>query len=70
LATVKEANGEETSEQMVAALAEDFTLLVGELRQGIKIADSIDDEDTADLLLGIKTGLEKQTWMLNAFSGR
>ncbi|WP_239615686.1 Dps family protein [Cohnella mopanensis] len=70
LATVKEATGEETPEQMVTALAEDFSLLVGELRQGIKIADSCDDEDTADLLLGIKTGLEKQVWMLNAFAGR
>jgi len=70
LSTVKEATGEESAERMASAVAEDFSHLVGELRQGIKIADSLDDEDTADLLLGIKTGLEKHIWMLNAFVGQ
>lgn len=70
LATVKEAEGAETAEQMASAIADDFSQLVGELHQGIKIAESNDDEDTADLLLGIKSGLEKHVWMLNAFAGR
>ncbi|TFE24545.1 Dps family protein [Cohnella luojiensis] len=69
LSSVKEATGEETAEQMTTSIASDFAQLALELRQGIKIAESFDDEDTADLLLGIKTGLEKHAWMLNAFAG-
>ncbi|WP_256759284.1 Dps family protein [Cohnella sp. WQ 127256] len=70
IASVSEAVGGETAEQMTKAIASDYGQLIGELRQGIKIADSCDDEDTADLLLGIKTGLEKHVWMLNAFIGQ
>jgi len=70
LASVNEAAGNESAERMAAAVAEDFAQLAGELRQGIKIAEACDDEDTADLLLGMKTGLEKHAWMLNAFAGR
>lgn len=70
IASVSEAAGGETAEQMTKAIASDYGQLIGELRQGIKIADSCDDEDTADLLLGIKTGLEKHVWMLNAFIGQ
>jgi starvation-inducible DNA-binding protein len=70
LSSVGEAVGGEAAEQMTVSIAKDFTQLIGELKQGIKIAESSDDEDTADLLLGMKTGLEKHVWMLNAFSGK
>jgi starvation-inducible DNA-binding protein len=70
LSSVGEAVGGETAEQMTVSVAKDFTQLIGELKQGIKIADSSDDEDTADLLLAKKTGLETHVWMLNAFSGK
>ncbi|MFB9274754.1 Dps family protein [Cohnella cellulosilytica] len=70
LASVREAEGGESAERMAAAIAEDFVQLAGELRQGIKISESHDDEDTADLLLGMKTNLEKHAWMLNAFVAR
>ncbi len=70
LASVREAEGGESAERMAAVIAEDYTQLARELRQGIKIAESADDEDTADLLLGMKTSLEKHAWMLNAFVGR
>ncbi|OXS57657.1 DNA starvation/stationary phase protection protein [Cohnella sp. CIP 111063] len=70
LSSVREASGDETAERMATNVAEDFAQLAGELRQGIKIAESCDDQDTADLLLGMKTNLEKHAWMLNAFAGR
>ncbi|QTH42484.1 DNA starvation/stationary phase protection protein [Cohnella sp. LGH] len=70
LSSVREASGDESAEQMASFVAEDFAQLAGELKQGIKVAESFDDEDTADLLLGMKTGLEKHAWMLNAFVGR
>ena len=70
LASVREAAGEESAEEMASSVADDFVQLAGELREGIKAAQSCEDEDTADLLLGMKTGLEKHAWMLNAFAGR
>jgi len=70
LASVREASGDEGAEEMAKAIADDFAQVAEELRQGIKIAQSCDDEDTADLLLGMKTNLEKHAWMLNAFAGR
>lgn len=69
LSTVQEAVGGETAVQMAAAIAADFTQIVDELKAGIKIAGFSEDEATADLLLGIQTGLEKHVWMLNAFLG-
>ncbi|MCM3267939.1 Dps family protein [Paenibacillus elgii] len=69
LASVREAEGEENAEQMVAALVNDFTLIIGELKTGMKYAESVEDETTGDLLLAIHSSLEKHVWMLNAFLG-
>ncbi|GMX67045.1 Dps family protein [Paenibacillus elgii] len=69
LASIREAEGEETAEQMVAALVNDFTLIIGELKTGMKYAESVEDETTGDLLLAIHSSLEKHVWMLNAFLG-
>jgi starvation-inducible DNA-binding protein len=70
LASIKEATVEQLAEQMTASIADDFKQLVGELKQGIKIADSYGDEVTEDLLIAIQTDLEKQIWMLNAFNAQ
>jgi starvation-inducible DNA-binding protein len=43
LSSVGEAVGGETAEQMTVAIAKDFTQLIGELKQGIKNAESSDD---------------------------
>ncbi|WP_025850494.1 Dps family protein [Paenibacillus ehimensis] len=69
LASVREAEGEESAERMVAALVNDFTLIIGELKSGMKYAESVQDETTGDLLLAIHSSLEKHVWMLNAFLG-
>ncbi|MCP1305610.1 Dps family protein [Paenibacillus tyrfis] len=69
LASVREAEGEETAEQMVAALVNDFNLIIGELKTGMKFAESVQDDTTGDLLLAIHSSLEKHVWMLNAFLG-
>ncbi|NEN86411.1 Dps family protein [Paenibacillus elgii] len=69
LASVREAEGEENAEQMVAALVNDFTLIIAELKTGMKYAESVEDETTGDLLLAIHSSLEKHVWMLNAFLG-
>ncbi|WP_274361774.1 Dps family protein [Paenibacillus thermotolerans] len=70
LASVQEASGEESAEGMVSAVADDFRMLLGELKLGMELADAAGDETTGDLLLGIYSGLEKHVWMLNSFLGK
>ncbi|KJE27475.1 Dps family protein [Geobacillus thermoleovorans] len=69
-ASVKEAAGTETAEQMVAAIVGDFETMIGELKEGMQLADEVGDETTGDMLLGIHRGLEKHVWMLKSFLGR
>jgi starvation-inducible DNA-binding protein len=70
LSQIAEADGGETAEQMVASISSDFTLLIGKLKQGMELADSVGDETTADMLLAIHSGLEKHVWMLQSFLGK
>ncbi|MDQ0245980.1 starvation-inducible DNA-binding protein [Bacillus fengqiuensis] len=69
-ASVKEATGEETAKDMVAALVEDFTMLTGELKEGMDAAEQAGDETTGDMLLAIHKELEKHIWMLKSFLGK
>ncbi|MED4753255.1 Dps family protein [Brevibacillus choshinensis] len=66
-ASITEANGYETAEQMVNSVVQDFTLLVDELKDARNAADQADDETTSDMLLSIQSGLEKHIWMLKSF---
>lgn len=70
LATIEEATGENSAEQMVESLIADFQVIVNELKAGIESAGEQGDDPTADLLIGMMTDLEKQSWMLNAFLGK
>jgi starvation-inducible DNA-binding protein len=67
LASVSEANGSEKAEQMVQSVSDDFSIVIGELKEGMSLAEEMDDETTADMLLAIHSGLEKHVWMLKAF---
>jgi starvation-inducible DNA-binding protein len=66
-ATVKEAAGNEAPEQMVAAIIADYSVMIGELKEGMAAAQEASDETTSDMLLAIHTQLEKHVWMLSAF---
>ncbi|BAH42109.1 DNA starvation/stationary phase protection protein [Brevibacillus sp. RS1.1] len=66
-ASITEAEGTETAEQMVETIARDFSILVDELKLAMETADQADDEGTADMLLGIRSSLEKHIWMLKSF---
>lgn len=68
--SVKEASNNENAEQMVDQLIKDFTIVIGELKEGMEAAEQAGDETTADMLLAIHTSLEKHVWMLSAFNGR
>ena len=70
LSQIAEAAGAESAEQMVASISADFTSLIGDLKKGMDLADSMGDETTADILLAIHSGLEKHVWMLQSFLGK
>ena len=69
-ASVKEATGTETAEQMVASIVGDFETMIGELKEGMDAADQAGDETTGDMLLAIHKELEKHIWMLKSFLGK
>ncbi|ADU30900.1 Dps family protein [Evansella cellulosilytica] len=70
VATVNEAQGERASEDMVKTLANDFEALAKELSSDIEVLDGeLEDEGTADMLIGIRQSVEKHLWMLRSFLG-
>lgn len=70
VSTVKEAMGNESAEQMVQVITDDFNILTSELKEGMSVADEVDDETTGDMLLAIHQSLEKHIWMLKSFLGK
>jgi starvation-inducible DNA-binding protein len=70
LASVKEAVGTETAEQMVQSIHDDFSIIAEELKSGIGIAEEANDETTGDMLLSIHQTIEKHNWMLKAYLGK
>ncbi|WP_209124247.1 Dps family protein [Alkalihalobacillus sp. BA299] len=66
-ASVSEASGNETADDMVATIIQDFDTLIDELKEGMEAADTLGDETTADMLLAIHQSLEKHNWMLRSF---
>lgn len=69
LASVEEAEGEESATSMVETVSNDYAQIISELKQGMLVAESVNDETTGDTLLAIHSSLEKHVWMLNAFLG-
>ncbi|MEC1520675.1 DNA starvation/stationary phase protection protein [Neobacillus niacini] len=67
LTTLKEATGEEDAKQMVQSLADDFDMICNELTEGIALAEENEDQPTEDLLVHIRTSLEKHRWMFEAY---
>lgn len=67
LSELKEAVGGESAKEMVAQLIKDFAHVSEELKSAISAAEELSDQPTADLLIGIRTSVEKNAWMLNAY---
>ncbi|WP_274364924.1 Dps family protein [Paenibacillus thermotolerans] len=67
-ASVKEASGSEQAVEMAAAVVSDFKLMMDELRTAMETAQKAGDEGTFDMLLGIRSSLEKHVWMLSSFT--
>jgi len=69
VATISEANGTEKADEMVQIILEDFTTLCRDIDEITVAAEEANDEETADLYLGIKATLEKHIWMLQSYLG-
>ena len=70
LATIKEASGNENTDEMIKTLVDDFDTICTELTEGITEAEDNQDQPTADLFTEIRTSLEKHRWMLEAYLAR
>ena len=64
---LRKPTGDEDTQEMVKALANDFDTICTELTEGITVAEDKDDQPTADLFIAIRTSLEKHRWMLEAY---
>jgi len=69
LATIREASGDESTEQMVRTIISDFRIMINDMAKAIRLAEESGDPNTADMLLNIQTSLEKHVWMLEACLG-
>ncbi len=70
ISSIREASGAESSQEMVQSIINDFSVIIGQLKEGMSIADELNDQTTGDMLLAIRSGLEKHVWMLTAYLGR
>ncbi|MGO0062472.1 Dps family protein [Brevibacillus fluminis] len=70
LASVQEAAGQESTDDMVKAIINDFRQVASESKAGMVTAAQEGDEISADMLKEIQAKLEKHVWMLNAFAAK
>lgn len=69
-ATVEEAKGDLSEQQMVEETISDFAKVIQQLKECLKAAEQEGDDITNDLLLSIAAQMDKNIWMLRAFSGK
>ena len=65
LATIAEATGLETKEDMIKSVIQDFKKIDSELKEGIHLAEAVEDDVTVDLLTTTRASLQKHIWMLS-----
>lgn len=54
---------------MVKQLIDDYELIKEELKSGVKEAEDVGDDATADMFIGYIKDIEKNNWMLQAYLG-
>lgn len=65
LASIAEASGLETKEEMIKVIINDFRQIDAELKEGVKLAEELEDDVTVDLLTTTRASLQKHVWMLS-----
>ncbi|KOO52547.1 Dps family protein [Viridibacillus arvi] len=69
ISNVKEATGNESTNEMVEAVISDFQIVMKSLKSGMVEAAKEEDDMTEDLLNATYQSLDKHVWMLKAFLG-
>ncbi|MEK4759052.1 Dps family protein [Viridibacillus sp. FSL E2-0187] len=69
ISNVKEATGNESTNEMVEAVISDFEIVMKSLKSGMVEAAKEEDDMTEDLLNATYQSLDKHVWMLKAFLG-
>jgi len=64
LTSLKEASGLEKANVMITHILNDFKLLDRELKALLVIAQDLNDEVTADMIIATLSSFEKHIWML------
>ena len=68
MSSISEESPIQTDSQMVYLLLEDHKKLLTQMSIVINKAENAEDEGTLDLMSGYISGIEKTSWMLNAWS--
>jgi starvation-inducible DNA-binding protein len=67
--TLEEATADDKETEIIAQLIEDFSQIVSEInKSGMALAVKFKDDPTADMLTDLQGKLEKDIWMLRAYS--
>lgn len=66
-AQVQEAGLVEADVEMIDTVLDNHRILIENMRQVIRAADTVGDEGTIDLIGGFLSNLEKVSWMLDAW---
>jgi len=69
IASIQEAQGNETEDDMVREICEDFEKIIQEVQAAMKLAENAYDQGTSDILLSINGSLQKHVWMLKTYLG-
>lgn len=66
--SLAEVNDDLNAKEMVKMVHDDFILITKELNEGVLVAQEVNDEATADLLISTIATLEKHAWMLRFYN--
>lgn len=67
---IDEARMELQDEEMVEVIRDNLKTLIGQMRNVIDLAGESRDEGTVDVLGGMLSNIEKQSWMLGAWQAQ
>ncbi len=68
ISSIEEAKKILKDEEMVDAVIENQSIILNQMNEVVKNAEKVDDEGTIDLIGGYIRELEKERWMLRAWS--
>lgn len=67
--TLEEATADDKEMEIIKQLLHDYSKIVSEIKEsGMPLADEMKDEPTTDMLTDLQGSLEKNIWMLEAYS--